>query len=127
MVVVVVVVVGGGKNAGAAACMSSKLSTSATAVEASGAKAPTEQLHQLQEQPQPQEEDAAVVGDREVLEELFVALGKPRWLRRNNWLSPLPLNQWRGITTDANGRVKEISLRALHLSGKRSLLQIHFL
>ena len=53
----------------------------------------------------------SVQGDRLVLEEFFPAMGGPLWVRRDNWLSPLPLDQWYGITVDERGRVSGIALQ----------------
>ena len=49
-------------------------------------------------------------GDRLVLEEFFAAMGGPSWVRKDNWLSPLPLGHWYGITVDERGRVTGITL-----------------
>ena len=50
-------------------------------------------------------------GDRLVLEEFFAAMGGPSWVRSDNWLSPLPLGQWHGITVDERGCVMGIELQ----------------
>ena len=57
-------------------------------------------------------------GDRLVLEEFFAAMGGPSWVRRDNWLSPLPLGQWNGITADELGRVTGITLGDNRVAGR---------
>ena len=61
--------------------------------------------------------EGSVEGDRLVLEEFFAAMGGPSWARRNNWLGPLPLDQWHGITTDELGRVTGITLVDYRVTG----------
>ena len=56
--------------------------------------------------------------DRLVLEEFFAAMGGPSWVRRDNWLSPLPLGQWNGITADELGRVTGITLGDNRVAGR---------
>ena len=48
---------------------------------------------------------ADAAGDRAVLVALYNAGGGDNWTNRSNWLSDEPINDWYGITTDANGRV----------------------
>ena len=66
------------------------------------------------------DEEGSVEGDRLVLEELFTAMGGPSWVRKDNWLSPLPLDKWHGITTDELGRVTGITLVNNHVAGRLS-------
>ena len=47
-------------------------------------------------------------GERRVLEEFFSSLGAALWRRKDNWLSPLPLDQWHGVTVDDQGCVTGI-------------------
>ena len=56
-------------------------------------------------------------GDRLVLEEFFAAMGGPSWVRKDNWLSPLPLGHWYGITVDERGRVTGIALQSNSVAG----------
>ncbi len=58
--------------------------------------------------------------DRVALEAIYRATSGPNWTNRTNWLSDRPLDDWHGITTDANGRVVELSLRDNNLSGEIS-------
>ena len=48
--------------------------------------------------------------DRDVLVTFYNATGGPDWKRNRNWLSNKNLNTWRGIVTDEEGYVTEISL-----------------
>ena len=56
-------------------------------------------------------------GDRDVLVALYNATNGPNWRNNTNWLSAAPLNQWHGVTTDANGRVTRLDLSGNGLSG----------
>ena len=62
--------------------------------------------------------EGSVEGDRLVLEEFFAAMGGASWVHRNNWLGPLPLDEWHGITTDELGRVTGISLVDDNVTGR---------
>ena len=44
------------------------------------------------------------------------------WTRSNSWLSEEPLGNWRGVTTDENGRVTELRLSSNGMSGPISVL-----
>ena len=42
--------------------------------------------------------------DRQLLTGIYLALGGPGWTNSTNWLDDdQPLNQWHGVTTDAQG------------------------
>ncbi len=56
--------------------------------------------------------------DREALVALYNATGGESWWRSDNWLSDAPIDEWRGVTTDENGRVVELHLRGKNLSGE---------
>ena len=56
-------------------------------------------------------------GDRAALVAFYHATNGPNWVNDHNWLSAAPLNQWYGVTTDANGRVTELDLPGNRLSG----------
>ena len=58
-----------------------------------------------------------VRGDRAALVALYNATNGPNWTNNTNWLSTAPLNQWHGVTTDANGRVTRLGLSSNQLSG----------
>ena len=60
----------------------------------------------------------SVEGDRLVLEEFFAAMEGPSWVRRDNWLSPLPLDQWYGVTVDERGRVSGITCHCKRIFGQ---------
>lgn len=50
-------------------------------------------------------EECAPLSDREILEILYRATGGDDWKNSENWLSDQPLGEWKGVTTDADGRV----------------------
>ena len=55
--------------------------------------------------------------DREVLESIYRQTDGDNWYRSDNWLTDKPLDQWRGIALNADGRVTIISLPNNLLSG----------
>ena len=55
--------------------------------------------------------------DREILTELYNATDGPNWADGTNWLTERPLGEWYGVTTDAAGRVTELSLEENNLLG----------
>ena len=55
--------------------------------------------------------------DRAVLMDLYSATGGANWTNSANWDSNAPLDQWHGVTTDATGRVTELSLPENGLAG----------
>ena len=55
--------------------------------------------------------------DWDALVVLYNATSGPNWTNNANWLSDAPISQWHGVTTDANGRVTELSLWDNQLSG----------
>ena len=58
-----------------------------------------------------------VAADRKALVALYDATDGPRWVNRTNWKTPAPLDEWRGVTTDAVGRVIGLTLNRNKLSG----------
>ena len=56
-------------------------------------------------------------GDRAALVALHDATGGPDWTDRTNWTTDEPLAAWHGVTTDADGRVAELSLPENGLAG----------
>ena len=56
-------------------------------------------------------------GDREILEVLYCATGGDDWKNSDNWMSDKQLGQWRGVTTDDDGRVAELRLPTNNLKG----------
>ena len=61
---------------------------------------------------------AAASPDRDVLVELYRATRGDTWRDNTNWLSNKPLNEWYGVTTDANGRVTQLVLGYNRLFGE---------
>ena len=55
--------------------------------------------------------------DRATLVELYNTTDGSNWVNNTNWLSDRPLEEWHGITTDADGRVTELNLPDNQLSG----------
>ena len=55
--------------------------------------------------------------DRDALVALYNATGGPNWTNNANWLSDRPLEEWNGVTTDADGRVTELYLSYNQLTG----------
>ena len=55
--------------------------------------------------------------DRKVLIALFEAMGGPDWTENFGWLSDQSLDEWHGVTTDVNGRVKSLNLHDNNLQG----------
>ena len=57
------------------------------------------------------------VSDKAALVALYQATDGPNWLNNTNWLSEAPIGTWHGVSTDASGRVTELSLPGNLLSG----------
>ena len=55
--------------------------------------------------------------DRKALIALYEATDSPNWTNRTNWLSGASLDQWHGVTTNAQGRVIGLRLSGNGLSG----------
>ena len=55
--------------------------------------------------------------DRMALEALYDATGGPNWTDNTNWKTSAPLDEWYGVTTDANGRVTDLLLSDNALTG----------
>ena len=55
--------------------------------------------------------------DREILVQFYKATDGPNWKNRANWLTDAPLDEWHGVTTDAGGRVQELTLYGNNLEG----------
>ena len=56
--------------------------------------------------------------DREVLIALYNSTGGANWTNNTNWLTTAPIGQWRGVTTDSQGRVTELNLTSNQLMGE---------
>ena len=59
----------------------------------------------------------SVASDRAALVALYNATKGARWSTRTNWLSGRPLDEWRGVTTNSDGRVTELELGNNQLTG----------
>ena len=55
--------------------------------------------------------------DRAALAALYNATGGANWTNDTKWLSNEALSEWRGVTTDATGRVTRLNLSENELSG----------
>ena len=55
--------------------------------------------------------------DRATLEAFYDATGGANWTDNTNWRTSAPLGEWYGVTTDADGRVTELSLDDNGLAG----------
>lgn len=58
------------------------------------------------------------MSDRDALIAFYNATGGPSWEDSKNWLSDEPLDEWRGVTTDDDGRVVKLDLWRNGLSGE---------
>ena len=56
--------------------------------------------------------------DRAALVALYNATGGANWTFNTNWLGDEPLSEWRGVTTNDDGRVTELDLRNNQLTGE---------
>ncbi len=56
--------------------------------------------------------------DREILTALYNATGGANWTDNTNWLSDEPLDDWHGVTTNADGGVTKLDLTKNRLSGR---------
>ncbi|WP_419943305.1 Ig-like domain-containing protein [Candidatus Palauibacter sp.] len=55
--------------------------------------------------------------DRLVLTTLYAVTDGPGWINDENWLTDLPIGDWRGVSVDADGRVTGLDLEANNLIG----------
>ncbi|MYH19104.1 MAG: hypothetical protein F4132_08345 [Gemmatimonadetes bacterium] len=69
------------------------------------------------EPPPPPPEPPGTSADREALIAFYHATDGPNWMDNTKWLSENPLNEWYGVSTDADGRVTKLSLRENQLTG----------
>ena len=61
--------------------------------------------------------NAVASSDRGILEAFYHATGGPNWGYAFNWLTDAPLGDWRGVRTDASGRVVRLQLGFNGLTG----------
>ena len=61
--------------------------------------------------------ECSALADREILALLYEATGGARWTDNEHWLSDRPLNEWEGVTTDADGGVTGLTLVSNNLTG----------
>ncbi len=60
---------------------------------------------------------ASVHADRRVLKTLYDELGGDGWYDNTNWKTDKPLDEWHGVSTNADGRVDALILWANSLTG----------
>jgi Leucine rich repeat len=71
--------------------------------------------------PLPEPKDPAVrESERRALVEFYEALGGPDWIERDFWGSDKPVGEWHGVTTDAEGRVVQLTIYDNNLTGPLS-------
>ena len=58
--------------------------------------------------------------DRKALEAIYNVAGGPNWINQLNWLSDKPIGEWYGVTTDYTGRVIELDLYYVGMTGPLS-------
>ena len=68
--------------------------------------------------PQPTPTPPLHEGDRDALVALYHDTGGPGWTNSRKWLTGAPLREWRGVATDAAGRVVRLDLTNNGLTGK---------
>ena len=62
-------------------------------------------------------EETSAETDRTVLELFYERTEGRKWKNRENWMTEAPLDEWYGITTNAQGRVTEINLDQNDIEG----------
>ena len=65
--------------------------------------------------PSPATSGSSAETDREALVALYNATEGEDWIFSNNWLSDAPLGEWKGVTTNDDGRVIGLSLINIRL------------
>ena len=60
----------------------------------------------------------SAASDRDALTALYRATDGANWTDNDNWLSDAPIGEWRGVETDASGRVIRLRLGNRQLSGE---------
>jgi hypothetical protein len=69
----------------------------------------------------PEPTDAALrERERRAMIEFYEALGGPDWIERDFWGSDRPVGEWHGVTTDADGRVVQLTIYDNNLTGPLS-------
>ena len=68
--------------------------------------------------PQPTPTPPLHEADRDALVALYHATGGPGWTNSHKWLTGAPLREWRGVATDAAGRVVRLELHDNGLTGE---------
>ena len=61
---------------------------------------------------------ATVADDRAVLVALYDAMNGSGWSNADNWLTDMPLSEWHGVETDAEGRVRALDLSGMDVTGE---------
>ena len=62
-------------------------------------------------------EECGPPSDRDVLVEVYDALGGPGWSNSRNWVTDAPVGTWHGVQVDGEGRVVELGLYQNRLAG----------
>ncbi len=57
------------------------------------------------------------LSERDILVEIYDALGGPEWANNDNWLTDAPLGQWHGVEVDGQGRVVGLKFYQNRLRG----------
>ncbi len=57
------------------------------------------------------------ISERDILVEIYDALGGPEWVNNHNWLTDAPLGDWHGVEVNDQGRVVALSLYRNQLHG----------
>ena len=63
------------------------------------------------------QDDSGAAGDRAALMALYNAAGGANWRDNTGWGTTASLDQWHGVTTDANGSVTKLELHENKLNG----------
>lgn len=56
--------------------------------------------------------------ERQALIAFYEALGGPDWIERDFWVSDRPVGEWRGVKTDAEGRVVRLTIYDNNVTGR---------
>ncbi len=62
--------------------------------------------------------NSGIPSDREALAALYNATNGDDWEEKDNWLTDAPLEDWHGVTTDAEGAVTGLELRYNDIDGE---------
>ena len=65
-----------------------------------------------------QEEEDAILAEREALVAFYNALDGPNWIDNTNWCSDKPVGEWSGVTVNDAGRVRYMVFQSNGLKGE---------